>query len=255
MLYFAYGSNMNWLQMQDRCPSACFLCRAVLPDYKLAFTRKSIKRGCGVADVVPARYHNAWGVVYKISNLDVENLDRSEGYRSGRERNSYWRRECLVLLEGDEHRPQRVFTYFGDPQSKPPGPNAEYKELILSGARYWHLPDDYIYELEQAPGVVMAQIARKLAQHAFPLVNGFLSRSFFRSPTSYQLVEFDRLSAGDCPARPASDPGARSPNRFGTRLSACVTLKRETGALDRRCDGFSKLRPAILVEHKSTDAR
>ena len=72
MLYFAYGSNMNWLQMQNRCPSARFLYRAVLPDYKLAFTRKSVKRGCGVADVVPARGQNAWGVVYEISNLDVE---------------------------------------------------------------------------------------------------------------------------------------------------------------------------------------
>jgi hypothetical protein len=91
---------------------------------------------------------NRLGVVYEISNLDVENLDRSEGYRPGRERNSYWRRECLVLLEGDEHRSQRAFTYFGDPQSTPPRPNAEYKELILSGARYWHLPDDYICELE-----------------------------------------------------------------------------------------------------------
>jgi hypothetical protein len=91
---------------------------------------------------------NAWGIVYEISNLDVESLDRSEGYRSGREGNSYWRRECLVLLEGDEHRPQRVFTYFGDPQLKPPGPNAKYKELIVSGARYWHLPDDYIRGLE-----------------------------------------------------------------------------------------------------------
>lgn len=148
MLYFAYGSNMNWLQMQDRCPSARFLHRALLPDYKLAFTRKSIKRGCGVADVVSARGQNAWGVVYQISNLDVENLDRSEGFRSGREENSYWRRECLVLLEGDEHRPQRVFTYFGDPQWKPPRPNAEYKELILSGARYWHLSDDYICQRE-----------------------------------------------------------------------------------------------------------
>ena len=100
MLYFAYGSNMNWLQMQDRCPSARFLCRAVLPDYKLAFTRKSIKRGCGVADVVPAPGQTAWGVVYEISNLDVENLDRSEGYRPGRERNSYWRRESLYCSRG-----------------------------------------------------------------------------------------------------------------------------------------------------------
>jgi hypothetical protein len=41
MLYFAYGSNMNWQQMQDRCPSARFFGVALLPDHKLAFTRES----------------------------------------------------------------------------------------------------------------------------------------------------------------------------------------------------------------------
>jgi hypothetical protein len=45
-------------------------------------------------------------------------------------------------------RPLTVFTYFGEPQLVPPDPNAEYKTLIVSGARYWNLPDDYIRDLE-----------------------------------------------------------------------------------------------------------
>lgn len=40
MLYFAYGSNMNWDRMKDRCSSACFVGIATLEGYKLAFTRK-----------------------------------------------------------------------------------------------------------------------------------------------------------------------------------------------------------------------
>ena len=39
-------------------------------------------------------------------------------------------------------------TYFADPQPNPPLPNQAYKDLILSGARHWRLPDDYVAELE-----------------------------------------------------------------------------------------------------------
>jgi len=52
MLNFAYGSNMNWNQMRERCPSSRFVGIAVLRDHKLAFTRESVNHGCGVADVV-----------------------------------------------------------------------------------------------------------------------------------------------------------------------------------------------------------
>ena len=39
MLYFAYGSNLDCGQMRSRCPSTQFVCRAVLKDHSLAFTR------------------------------------------------------------------------------------------------------------------------------------------------------------------------------------------------------------------------
>ncbi len=149
MLYFAYGSNMDWNQMRERCPSSRFAGIAVLQDRKLAFTRKSVERGCGVADVVAEDGAHVWGVVYDIADLDVGKLDLSEGFRPGRDKNSYYRRECLVLLGGDEQRPVTVFAYFADPQPNPPLPNAAYKNLILTGGRYWHLPEEYIRELEK----------------------------------------------------------------------------------------------------------
>ena len=51
MLYFAYGSNLDWAQMKSRCPSATFVDRAKLKDHRLAFTRKSKDRDCGAADL------------------------------------------------------------------------------------------------------------------------------------------------------------------------------------------------------------
>ena len=149
MLYFAYGSNMNWEQIRKRCPSARFLGVAAMRNQRIAFTRKSTKRCCGVADVVPENGRTVWGVVYEICDHDIGALDFSEGYRPNRNENSYWRRECMVFLDNDDKQPLTVHTYFAEHQQNPPCPNAEYMELILSGARYWHLPQEYIHELQQ----------------------------------------------------------------------------------------------------------
>lgn len=147
MLYFAYGSNMDWVQMKERCPSARFVCIATLPDHRLAFTRRSKNRGCGVADAVLERGKRVWGVVYEIEDVDVGRLDTSEGYQPGRAVNSYRREERHVFIDGDERRPLVIFSYFANRQKKPPPPNSQYKQLILTGALHWHLPDDYVEEL------------------------------------------------------------------------------------------------------------
>ena len=148
MLYFAYGSNMNWQQMKERCPSARFIGIGVLRNHKLGFTRKSVHRGCGVADAVLTEGHALWGAMYKISTPDIEKLDRSEGYAPGRNKNSYTRRECQVLLSGDEQQPVLAFTYFAERQPGPPLPSTEYRNLILSGAQHWRLPNEYIRKLK-----------------------------------------------------------------------------------------------------------
>lgn len=149
MLVFAYGSNLSWDQMRERCPSACFVSVASLRDHRLAFTRKSVTRNCGVADVIAESGAEVWGVVYEVSDLDIGHLDSAEGYRRERTKNSYYRRECLVFLNGEDHRPLAVSTYFGDPEPNPPLPSAFYKGLILEGARHWHLPEEYVRKLEQ----------------------------------------------------------------------------------------------------------
>ncbi|GAB4149715.1 MAG: gamma-glutamylcyclotransferase [Planctomycetota bacterium] len=149
MLYFAYGSNMDHGQMKERCPSARFFGAAKLPDHRLAFSRKSSARCCGVADAVPSEGDAVWGGVFEIEDGDLEELDRREGYRPGRGANSYWRREREVLLGGDENRPLAVWTYFAEREENPPRPSQAYKDQILAGARQCRLPEDHIRGLER----------------------------------------------------------------------------------------------------------
>lgn len=136
---------MDWCQMRYRCPSARFVDVALLPDHELAFTRWSENRCCGVADAVAAKGKEVWGVVYQIDERDVGALNKSEGFRPGRpkEENSYARELRHVFVDGDKRRPLEVEVYFANREDNP-RPNQAYKDLILSGARHWHLPTDYV---------------------------------------------------------------------------------------------------------------
>jgi gamma-glutamylcyclotransferase len=151
VLYFAYGSNMDWCQMRERCPSAQFLSVALLKDHRLAFTRYSPKRECGVADAVHDEGAGVWGVVYELPDTEIAMLDKCEGFRPDRERheNHYVREEHHVYRDGEEERPLLAQVYFANQQQNPPRPSAEYKKLIVEGAEWWHLPSDYVDQLKR----------------------------------------------------------------------------------------------------------
>lgn len=151
MLYFAYGSNMQFDQMRERCPSARFVCTARLKDHRLAFTRLSKNRHCGVADVLQSTESEVWGAVFQIDETEIGALDKSEGYRPGRLRtdNAYERSELHVERAGDVEKPLAVWTYTVVTKLDPnPKPSQDYKQLILDGARMWRLPALYIQQLE-----------------------------------------------------------------------------------------------------------
>jgi gamma-glutamylcyclotransferase len=150
MLYFAYGSNMNWNQIKERCQSAGFVCIARMPGFRFDFTRKSNDRGCGVMDIVKDENGHVWGVVFQIDEYDLGQLNKSEGYQPGRTKNAYQRLEKIVYQNGEDEKPITVFTY--EVAKKAPDtipPNKKYMGLILEGARNWNLPEDYIEKLSK----------------------------------------------------------------------------------------------------------
>ena len=103
-----------------------------------------------MADVIPEQGRDVWGVVYEIDQRDLRRLDKCEGFIPGRRRedNAYVSEERHVYSDGNEDASLVALVYFAIQQNNPPHPNAEYKQLIVDGARYWHLPMPYIEELE-----------------------------------------------------------------------------------------------------------
>jgi gamma-glutamylcyclotransferase (GGCT)/AIG2-like uncharacterized protein YtfP len=141
MYYFAYGSNMNWPQMQRRCPSARFVCVARLANYQFGITRHSRLRDCGTANVFLADGNEVWGTVYEVSEADLAILD---GFEDG------YRREILpVCAFANGKQPLNALVYIAEIENDVPRPSAEYKRLILDGAKHWDLPAAYLSMLEK----------------------------------------------------------------------------------------------------------
>jgi gamma-glutamylcyclotransferase (GGCT)/AIG2-like uncharacterized protein YtfP len=139
--YFAYGSNMNWEQMQRRCPSAKFVCVAALKNYRFAIARHSRLRNCGTANIFAEAGSEVWGIVYDVSEQELAVLD---GFEDG-----YRREKVQVLSTGDGQSSVEVLVYIAEKEDSVPLPSSEYRQLIIAGAKYWNIPEIYLLMLEQ----------------------------------------------------------------------------------------------------------
>ena len=78
MLYFAYGSNLNHEQMQERCKDSKYIKNFFLEGYKLSFC--AVSSSYGVANIVKKSGSKVPGGVWEISINDEKELDYYEGF-------------------------------------------------------------------------------------------------------------------------------------------------------------------------------
>jgi hypothetical protein len=105
-----------------------------LENYKLGFTRHSDDRNGGVADIISSHGDFCWGVVFDVTQTDLDILDEKEGVKYG----SY-RRFTL---------PNGMVTYEVVQKEKCVQPSNKYVDIIIEGARHYGLPPDWIKHLE-----------------------------------------------------------------------------------------------------------
>ena len=138
--YFAYGRNMGARAMELACPGHRFLGAAELPDHRLAFTRRSLRTGMGVADVVPAPGTSVWGALYTLDGAHLAAIDEKEGNGW-----AYERRAVRVIAAGEQ---LEAFAYAViAPDAEHVQPSREYLQALLDGARERGLPEDYVAAL------------------------------------------------------------------------------------------------------------
>jgi gamma-glutamylcyclotransferase (GGCT)/AIG2-like uncharacterized protein YtfP len=129
LYYFAYGSNLNQKQMQERCPGSKPMFTAILPNYKLVFVGWSRQWRGGVVSIKAYRGERVRGAIYEVSEQCLQRLDR---YESG-----YNRFKVTVL--GEDSEPIESITYTKAGQLEETPPSKEYLAIIQQGLRDWRL--------------------------------------------------------------------------------------------------------------------
>ena len=105
-LYFAYGSNMDAAQMEARCENPQMQGIAFLLHHRLGFAGTSPNReNMGVASMRPAPEQQLAGVIWSISDADLNELDAREGYPKRYQR----AQKTVTDLQGQKHE---AFLYY-----------------------------------------------------------------------------------------------------------------------------------------------
>ena len=143
--YFAYGSNLDLSQMKRRCPECRLISKGSLSGHSLTFNRFSNGWGGGVADVIQDQDSKVWGLVFEISDSDLERLDRYEGYH--KDQTSMYER-WKAVIDTPNGQISDVWVYTVVEKQKYVQPTLEYLQIIKDAAVRWNFPKDYQQTLE-----------------------------------------------------------------------------------------------------------
>lgn len=142
--FFAYGANMNPVQIKKRCSSPVHVAAAFLPDHRIGFYGHSAEWNGGLETAVKAEGSQLWGVVYALSDLDWERIDLWQDARfdgTGR----YFHYPVEVCDLRGNHYEARMYKMDVLGPARPP--SKSYIQHILDGARENGLPPAYIDNL------------------------------------------------------------------------------------------------------------
>jgi gamma-glutamylcyclotransferase len=136
-LYFAYGSNMDEIAMGARCPGSRFVETIEIRD------KSFIINSLGWASILDTPGSSVFGVVWEITRSDEVELDNYEGL----EENLYKKELISIELFG-EKKEALVYIATNSDKSKDKSLNREYILSILSCAKRYGFPEEYIKEME-----------------------------------------------------------------------------------------------------------
>ena len=149
--YFAYGSNLDLRQMKMRCPLSKLVTKGSLSGHGLAFNKYSGGWDGGVADVIRDKDSEVWGLVFEISDSDLERLDRYEGcYKDKPSLYERWK----AVIDIPDGQVSDVWVYTVVKKQEFVQPTLEYLQIIKNAAVRWNFPKAY----QQTLGLVSTRV-------------------------------------------------------------------------------------------------
>jgi gamma-glutamylcyclotransferase (GGCT)/AIG2-like uncharacterized protein YtfP len=142
-LYAAYGSNMDPEQMMQRAPHSPMAGTGWLEGWRLTFGGEDYGLEGALSTVVEDPDSRVFVVLYDVSPLDVDQLDRWEGGELGMHKKLRLR---IQTMDG----PQLAWVYVLDAYEGGL-PSARYIGVLSDAAEAAGAPDDYVRALRERP--------------------------------------------------------------------------------------------------------
>jgi len=143
MQYFAYGSNLDRMQMDSRCPDNEYKGRARLAGYRFTFDGFSKGRNGAVANIIESPQDEVWGCLYDISEADKKKLDGFESVAQ----EIYGIIQVTVTDDSGALVPALAYTRTNEKEGTPA---REYYDQVLQGMVDCDLPVDYRQRIRNA---------------------------------------------------------------------------------------------------------
>ena len=135
MLYFAYGSNLNWHQMKKkRCPGSEYVQLYILKGYRLIFTHRNPNNKFGHANIEKNINYHVPGAIWNLTKKNEKTLDEYEAVNFNppyyqKEYLSWRRKKVLVYV-------QNIYTM--------KNPSSSYLHTIIQGYKDCNLDLSYL---------------------------------------------------------------------------------------------------------------
>lgn len=160
MNYFAYGSNMSLVRLQERVPSAKLIGVFSLKSHQLKF-HKSSKDGSGKCDIFETSKDSdtVFGALFEIDSRDKFALDKAEGLGYGYD-------EKKVKVHSDSQGDLEAITYYAIKIDASLKPYSWYLNHVVVGAKEVKVPATYLSMIESTESIEDSDKKRDLKQRA-----------------------------------------------------------------------------------------
>lgn len=145
LLYFAYGLNLNPVQMKLKCSAFQLVGVSRLPGYKVNFFEYSPVWDGAMETLVPDDQSEVWGVLYRLTDYSWDELDSCEDARLDGT-GAYFR--YPVEVSGTDGITRLAMLYLKSRWGQAALASAEYMAQVLQGAVAQGLPAAYIEKLQ-----------------------------------------------------------------------------------------------------------
>ena len=151
LYYFAYGSNMDKNELKEWCknnnkpfPKWEFIGMASLENYEITFNYYSYSRGAGAANIIEKKGSVVYGLLFKVSDEELEFLRIKEGYPDSYE-------DIKVNVKSEKITYSSVMAYKvtkNKERDHHEQPLKTYLQLIIQNGKTYGFPEDYLNFLE-----------------------------------------------------------------------------------------------------------